>query len=86
MADEDKSEEPTAKKLEDSRKKGQVARSRELSTVLVLIFSAVTLIILAGSIGKAIMQIMQRFFSLSHDETYDYHHMFQSITVVLSQE
>lgn len=83
MADEDKSEEPTSKKLEDSRKKGQVARSRELSTVLVLIFSAVALFFLAGSIGKAIMQIMTRFFSLSHDEAYDTHHMYQSLNYAL---
>ena len=39
MADDsyEKTEEPTPKKLDDARKKGQVARSRELSTALVLI-------------------------------------------------
>ena len=42
MADSyEKTEEPTAKKIQDARKKGQVARSRELSTALVLIFSAI---------------------------------------------
>ncbi len=79
MADEEKSEEPTAKRLEDSRKKGQLARSRELSTVLVLIFSAVTLFFLAEGIGKALLSIMRRFFDLSHDESYDYTHMLNSL-------
>ncbi|MCC2606194.1 flagellar biosynthesis protein FlhB [Planctobacterium marinum] len=79
MADEDKSEEPTAKRLEDSRKKGQLARSRELSTVLVLIFSAVTLFFLAEGIGRALLGIMHRFFDLSHDEAYDYTHMLNSL-------
>ena len=43
MADSDsseKTEDPTGKKLEDTRKKGQIARSRELSTTLVLVVSA----------------------------------------------
>ena len=79
QTDDDKTEDPTDKRIQDSRKKGQVARSRELSTVLVLIFSAVTLFIMAGSMGKAIMLIMQRFFSLNHDAAYDYNHMFQSL-------
>mgnify|MGYP001468667974 CR=1 FL=1 len=41
MADSsEKTEDPTGKKLEKARQKGQVARSRELSTTLVLIVSA----------------------------------------------
>ena len=38
MADEqEKTEDPTGKRLEDARKKGQLARSKELSTALVLV-------------------------------------------------
>ena len=32
---QEKTEEPTSKKLEDTRKKGQVARSRDLATFTV---------------------------------------------------
>ena len=84
MADDDKTEEPTAKKLEDARKKGQLARSRELSTVFVLVFSAITLFFLASSIGRGLSQIMTRFFTLSHDEVYDTYHMFQSLEYAVS--
>ena len=34
---EDRTEDPTAKRLEDARKKGQVVRSRELNTLLSLL-------------------------------------------------
>lgn len=34
---QEKTEQPTGKRIEDSRKKGQVARSKELATFLVLI-------------------------------------------------
>lgn len=79
MADaHEKTEEPTSKKLEQAKEKGQIARSRELSTTLVLIASAGALILLGQSIGSALFSVMQRMFSLSRDETYDVNHMFQA--------
>jgi flagellar biosynthetic protein FlhB len=84
MADtNEKTEDPTAKRQEDARKKGQIARSRELSTVLVLITAAVALIVFGGQIAKALFQITGRVFTLSRDETYDPMHMFQAIGEVI---
>ncbi|MDP5039387.1 MAG: EscU/YscU/HrcU family type III secretion system export apparatus switch protein, partial [Paraglaciecola sp.] len=79
MADEsDKTEDPTGKKVDDSRKKGQIARSKELSTALVLVGSAACLMLMSSSIAEAMFNITQRTFTLSRDETYDYNHMFQA--------
>ncbi len=79
MADaHEKTEEPTSKKLEEARKKGQLARSRELSTTLVLITSAVMFLLVGGYIAKAVFEVMQRMFTLSRDETYDTTHMFSA--------
>ncbi|WP_166424922.1 flagellar biosynthesis protein FlhB [Paraglaciecola sp. 20A4] len=74
----EKTEDPTAKKTTDSRKKGQVARSKELSTALVLVFSAAAFIMMGGQIAKAVYIVSQRMFTLSRDETYDFTHMFQA--------
>lgn len=81
----DKTEEPTSKRIEDARSKGQIARSRELGTALVLLFSAIAIFILGRDIGIAIYDIMQRMFTLSRDETYDYTHMFQAWGYALSE-
>jgi flagellar biosynthesis protein FlhB len=79
MADEsDKTEDPTGKKLDDTRKKGQIARSRELSTALVLVSSGIGLLVMGADIAKAIYLVTQRTLTLSRDETYDYNHMFQA--------
>ena len=40
---QEKTEEPTPKKVDDAKKKGQIARSKELGTMFVLIFSAISL-------------------------------------------
>jgi flagellar biosynthesis protein FlhB len=79
MADEsEKTEDPTSKKVDESRKKGQIARSKELSTALVLVTSATCFLFLGSNIAEAIFKISQRTFTLSRDETYDYNHMFQA--------
>ena len=79
MADEnEKTEDPTSKKQTDTRKKGQIARSRELSTALVLVSSGVALMFMGSYIAEAIYKMTQRTFILSRDETYDYNHMFQA--------
>lgn len=74
----EKTEDPTSKKISEARKKGQIARSKELSTALVLVASAVTFILLGSQIATAIFKVTQRTFTLSRDETYDYTHMFQA--------
>ena len=79
MADEqEKTEDPTGKRLEDARKKGQLARSKELSTALVLVASGVMFLLMGGTIATAIFGMMQDMFTLSRDETYDTTHMFNA--------
>ena len=79
MADtHEKTEDPTSKKITDSRKKGQIARSRELSTTLVLVASAIAFLLIGEQVATALYDVMQRMFTLSRDETYDYNHMFQA--------
>ncbi|NDV91801.1 flagellar biosynthesis protein FlhB [Alteromonas sp. 345S023] len=77
MADSsEKTEDPTGKKLDDARKKGQLARSRELSTTLVLVVSAFMFLMVGGWIAESVFKLTQRMFVLSRDETYDTTHMF----------
>lgn len=46
----EKTEKPTQKKLKDAREKGQIPRSKELSTTAVLLFSFISMIIFGGKI------------------------------------
>ncbi|MFC3120399.1 flagellar biosynthesis protein FlhB [Agaribacter flavus] len=88
MADTDsyeKTEEPTPKKLKDAREKGQVARSKELATTLVLVASAFALIAIGSMIASAMFSITKRSFTLSRDETYDYTHMFQILKMSITE-
>ena len=52
----EKTEEPTAKKLEDARKEGQVAKSKEIANGLGLLALFLLLKIMVGSIGTSFLE------------------------------
>ena len=64
---QDRSEEPTAKRLRESREKGQIARSRELNTLAVLLGGTGGLLATGGSLADTLMRVMSANFSLSRD-------------------
>lgn len=82
-SDQEKTEEPTAKRLEDARKKGQIARSKELGTTGVLVASAASLLMFGASLGKSLMAVMAEQFALDRDDAFDFTKMFTSMGDIL---
>ena len=82
MAESDsgeRTEQPTAKKLADARKKGQIARSKELGTMFVLVGSASAMFLVGSYLVDKLSQTMKRLFSLSRTETMDVGALFNVI-------
>jgi len=75
----EKTEEPTAKKLSDARKKGQIARSKDLGTMFVLVGSAVAMMLVGGMLAESLAGIMSRLFSLSREEAMDINALFNVV-------
>ncbi len=57
---QEKTEEPTSKKLDDTRKKGQVARSRDLATFTVLVGSSAGILIFGKEIAGSVLDVCRR--------------------------
>ena len=79
MADSDsgeKTEEPTAKKLSDARKKGQIARSKDLGTMFILVGSAVAIMLVVGMLTESLSLVMTRTFTLTREEVMDIHALY----------
>jgi len=70
-SDQEKTEEPTSKRLEDAKKKGQIARSREFNTFAMLVTSAVLLLMLGRQMGSSLLNIMRTQFQLSREVIFD---------------
>ena len=82
MAESDsgeRTEDPTAKKLSDARKKGQIARSKDLGTMFVLVGSAAGMMIVGSSLVDALARMMKRLFSPHKSEMMDVHAIFKMI-------
>lgn len=67
----DKSEEPTSKRLEEARKKGQIARSRELNTLAVTLAGAIALLMYGAQMGDGLLRIMRSNFALPREVLLD---------------
>lgn len=63
---EDLLDEPSAAKIEEFREKGQVAQSRELASVLSLVFISAAIFVMAPSMAKDLLEYSRSLFSL-HD-------------------
>ena len=68
---QEKTEQPTAKKLDEARKKGQIARSKELGTAFVLIFSAISLLMFGDALARNLVLAVQRHFHVSREQIFD---------------
>ena len=68
---QERTEQPTERRLQEARKKGQVPRSRELNTMLSLMLAAIALLVLGGNISQNIMKISVEGFSVSRELIFD---------------
>ncbi|MTI65707.1 MAG: flagellar biosynthesis protein FlhB [Firmicutes bacterium] len=59
LADEEKTEDPTPKKLADAKKKGQVAKSQDLSSVIILIIVIILLTAFGDEIFYSIYDLLK---------------------------
>lgn len=68
---QEKTEEPTPRRLEKAREEGQVPRSKELNTTFILMMGTGGLIISGAGIADAMTSIMKANFSLPREALFD---------------
>ncbi|MCV4290469.1 flagellar biosynthesis protein FlhB [Pseudomonas capsici] len=68
---QDKTEDPTEKKVRDSRAEGQIARSKELTTLVVMLMGAGGLLMFGGGIARMMIELMRNNFTISRETLMD---------------
>lgn len=68
---QEKTEQPTPKRLNQAKEKGQVARSRELTTMMVLMVSAAGLLMIGSNIISDILVVMHDAFNADRQDLMD---------------
>jgi flagellar biosynthetic protein FlhB len=72
---QDKTEDPTDKRVRESREKGETARSKELNTFIVTMAGAGSLLVFGGQIAQMMLDLMRVNFTLSREEIMDTNYM-----------
>ncbi|MGI2065069.1 flagellar biosynthesis protein FlhB [Shewanella sp. MF08487] len=88
MAEEssgERSEEPTGRRLEQAREKGQIARSKELGTAAVLISAASGFYMLGPSLAISLVRVFETVFTMDRAQIFDTNEMFNVWGVVTSE-
>ncbi|MDH5471836.1 MAG: flagellar biosynthesis protein FlhB [Gammaproteobacteria bacterium] len=68
---QERSEEPTSKRLDDARKKGQIARSREFNTMVIMALAALAMIMMGQTMMHDLSELMKTGLQLSRDDVFD---------------
>ncbi|WP_166364122.1 flagellar biosynthesis protein FlhB [Pseudomonas akapageensis] len=68
---QDKTEDPTEKRKQDSREKGEIARSKELNTLAVMLAGTGGLLAFGGGLAQTMMELMRTNFTLSREVLID---------------
>ena len=72
---QEKTEDPTPKRLKEAREKGDVPRSKELNTTVLLMVSAAAVLLLGAGIISDLGKMMTDSLSLSREEVFDTKYM-----------
>ena len=68
---QERTEQPTPKRLREAREKGQIARSRELNTVMGLLAAAIAFIAMGEAMITDLAEMMSQSFTISRRDMFD---------------
>ena len=68
---QERTEEPTPKRLKEAREKGQIARSRELNTVMGLLGAASAFLVMGDSLVSGLADTMRQRFTIRREDIFD---------------
>jgi len=73
---QEKSEEPSGKRLDDARKKGQIPRSRELNSMALTLIGGVALVLMTQHMGEGLWDVMR------HNLSPDRADLFETMAII----
>ncbi len=68
---QEKTEQPSPKRLDDAKKKGQIARSKELNTMAITLIGGIALVSMSNHLGSGLWDLMANNFTIPRQDMYD---------------
>ena len=82
---QEKTEQPTPKKLADAKKKGQVPRSKELNSMTTMVFGSMGLLFMGSFMLSHVIAVMQQSFTLSRDQIFEHGAIFENFEFAITE-
>ncbi len=82
---QEKTEQPTAKKLRDAKKKGQVPRSKELNSMTIMVFGALGLLFMGSHMISHISVFMRQGFTISRADVFSEQALVEKLGIATSE-
>ncbi|HDN9005626.1 MULTISPECIES: flagellar biosynthesis protein FlhB [Aeromonas] len=83
--DQERTEQPTGKRLQQAREKGQIARSKELGTASVLLSAVFGLLFIKGYLANAMLKVVTMGFTLNREQAFDPNAMVAMVPALLGE-
>ncbi|MGM0526468.1 MAG: flagellar biosynthesis protein FlhB [Pseudomonadota bacterium] len=83
--DQERTEEPTEKRKQQAREKGQVARSKEMGTAFVLVSAAVAFMWFGEGLYEGMRSVFQQFFVLDRQQAFDPSKMSEAFAIAFGE-
>lgn len=77
---QEKTEEPTSKRIQDAREKGDIPRSKDLNTMLLTLVAAAALLVLGPIIVESLLKVFRYNFTITRGDILDPQGMFRHLT------
>lgn len=84
-SDMEKTEDPTSKKLDEAAEKGNIARSKELATALVLLGSSVGILMFGQELAKTVLVVCKKLLTMDAKVIFDPNSMFTVMSASLRE-
>ena len=83
---QERTEQPTEKRLKDAREKGQIARSRELNTVMGLLAAALAFLMIGDQMVESLSELMRQSFTVAREDAFDDSVLLNTLSSALIKE
>ncbi|MES9935494.1 MAG: flagellar biosynthesis protein FlhB [Sedimenticola sp.] len=82
---QERTEQPTAKRLQDAKRKGQTARSRELNTMMITLIGGAVLVGMSGHFGQSLADLMAGSFTIARPDIFDTTAMLRRLLIAIQE-
>lgn len=83
--DQERTEDPTEKRKQQAKEKGQIARSKEMGTAFVLVSAAVAFLWFGDGLLAGLRSVFRSFFTLDRQDAFDTSKMFEAFAVAFGE-